>query len=126
MRPVQWYFDNLLPEEELRRVAATDAGLKDQDDAFALLQYLGAEPAGSLSYQRIDRHYLELVDWAANMEKARAPAFPGSIAPSRPTRACGRSAGRHWRVTFGPTWGRGRARCRPARIASCPCRPRCS
>lgn len=49
LRPVQWYFDNLLPEEELRRVAATDAGLKDQDDAFALLQYLGAESAGSLT-----------------------------------------------------------------------------
>jgi serine/threonine-protein kinase HipA len=49
LRPVQWYFDNLLPEEELRRVAAKDAGLKDQDDAFALLQYLGAESAGSLT-----------------------------------------------------------------------------
>jgi serine/threonine-protein kinase HipA len=49
LRPVQWYFDNLLPEEELRRVAAADAGLKDQDDAFALLQFLGAESAGSLT-----------------------------------------------------------------------------
>ena len=49
LRPVQWYFDNLLPEEELRRVVAKDAGLKDQDDAFALLQYLGAESAGSLT-----------------------------------------------------------------------------
>jgi serine/threonine-protein kinase HipA len=49
LRPVQWYFDNLLPEEELRRVAAKDAGLKDHEDAFALLQYLGAESAGSLT-----------------------------------------------------------------------------
>jgi serine/threonine-protein kinase HipA len=48
LRPVQWYFDNLLPEGELRRAVAQDAGVKDQDDAFALLQYLGAESAGSL------------------------------------------------------------------------------
>lgn len=49
LRPVQWYFDNLLPEGELRRSVAQDAGVKDQDDAFALLQYLGAESAGSLT-----------------------------------------------------------------------------
>ncbi len=49
LRPVQWYFDNLLPEGELRRGVAQDAGVKDQDDAFALLQYLGAESAGSLT-----------------------------------------------------------------------------
>ena len=46
-RPVQWYFDNLLPEEALREALIKDAGLKG-DDAFALLQYLGAESAGSL------------------------------------------------------------------------------
>ena len=46
-RPVQWYFDNLLPEESLREALLKDAGLKG-DDAFALLQYLGAESAGSL------------------------------------------------------------------------------
>ncbi len=46
-RPVQWYFDNLLPEETLREALIKDAGVKG-DDAFALLQYLGAESAGSL------------------------------------------------------------------------------
>ena len=46
-RPVQWYFDNLLPEEALREALIKDAGLKG-DNAFALLQYLGAESAGSL------------------------------------------------------------------------------
>jgi serine/threonine-protein kinase HipA len=46
-RPVQWYFDNLLPEETLRETITKEAGLKG-DDAFALLQYLGAESAGSL------------------------------------------------------------------------------
>ena len=48
-RPVQWYFDNLLPEERLREVVAKEAGLKDAQDAFALLTYLGAESAGSLT-----------------------------------------------------------------------------
>ena len=48
-RPVQWYFDNLLPEEKLREVLAKEAGLKDAQDAFALLTYLGAESAGSLT-----------------------------------------------------------------------------
>ena len=46
-RPVQWYFDNLLPEEKLRETVWKEAGLKG-DDAFALLAYLGVESAGSL------------------------------------------------------------------------------
>jgi serine/threonine-protein kinase HipA len=46
-RPVQWYFDNLLPEEELRSVIAKEANLS-AEDAFALLAYFGAESAGSL------------------------------------------------------------------------------
>lgn len=46
-RPVQWYFDNLLPEERLRETVSKEAGLRG-DDAFALLAYLGAESAGSL------------------------------------------------------------------------------
>ena len=48
-RPVQWYFDNLLPEELLRESVAKEAGLKGAEDAFALLEYLGAESAGSLT-----------------------------------------------------------------------------
>jgi len=48
-RPVQWYFDNLLPEEALRRLVALEAGVRDHEDAFALLAYLGAESAGSLT-----------------------------------------------------------------------------
>jgi len=46
-RPVQWYFDNLLPEEQLREALSREAGLAG-DDAFALLEVLGAESAGSL------------------------------------------------------------------------------
>lgn len=47
-RPVQWYFDNLLPEELLRQRISKEADIKG-DDAFALLEYLGAESAGSLT-----------------------------------------------------------------------------
>jgi serine/threonine-protein kinase HipA len=46
-RPVQWYFDNLLPEEGQRLAISKEARLS-ADDAFALLEYLGAESAGSL------------------------------------------------------------------------------
>ncbi|MEG2468998.1 MAG: HipA domain-containing protein [Comamonas sp.] len=46
-RPVQWYFDNLLPEEQLRIVLAKEAKI-DEADAFGLLGYFGAESAGSL------------------------------------------------------------------------------
>ena len=46
-RPVQWYFDNLPPEEHMRAALNQEAQLAG-DDAFALLQYLGAESAGSL------------------------------------------------------------------------------
>lgn len=48
LRPVQWYFDNLLPEERLREAVAREANI-NADDSFALLEYLGAESAGSLT-----------------------------------------------------------------------------
>lgn len=47
-RPVQWYFDNLLPEEGQRILLAGDAGL-DAADAFGLLAWYGAESAGSVT-----------------------------------------------------------------------------
>ncbi|HRL95225.1 MAG: HipA domain-containing protein [Pseudomonas sp.] len=47
-RPVQWYFDNLLPEEGQRHLIAKAAGAAIED-AFALLQHFGAESAGSLT-----------------------------------------------------------------------------
>ena len=45
-RPVQWYFDNLLPEEGQRVLLAGDARL-DAADAFGLLAWYGAESAGA-------------------------------------------------------------------------------
>ena len=46
LRPVQWYFDNLLPEEAQRTLVARPAGT-DPGDAFGLLAYYGGESAGS-------------------------------------------------------------------------------
>lgn len=48
LRPVQWYFDNLLPEEEQRQLMATEADIRTAD-AFGLLSYYGSESAGSLT-----------------------------------------------------------------------------
>ena len=47
-RPVQWYFDNLLPEEGQRILLSADANL-DKADAFGLLSFYGAESAGSVT-----------------------------------------------------------------------------
>ncbi|MEN1928011.1 HipA domain-containing protein [Luteimonas sp. MJ250] len=48
LRPVQWYFDNLLPEEAQRQLMAGEAGIRVAD-AFGLLAYYGSESAGSLT-----------------------------------------------------------------------------
>lgn len=48
VRPVQWYFDNLLPEEGQRQLIAKAAGTA-VEDAFSLLAHFGAESAGSLT-----------------------------------------------------------------------------
>ncbi|HEX4916541.1 MAG TPA: HipA N-terminal domain-containing protein [Limnobacter sp.] len=45
---MQWYFDNLLPEEGARVLLAKDARV-DRADAFGLLQHYGAESAGSMT-----------------------------------------------------------------------------
>lgn len=47
-RPVQWFFDNLLPEEGIRGLLARDAHV-DAADAFGLLAYYGPESAGALT-----------------------------------------------------------------------------
>src|SRR5690606_16571942 len=46
-RPVQWFFDNLLPEDDARRLMAQAASV-DPADAFGLLQHYGPESAGAL------------------------------------------------------------------------------
>lgn len=63
-RPVQWYFDNLLPEEGQRVLLAGDAQL-DAADAFGLLAWYGAESAGSVTLLPTDAE-------PQNMESLRA------------------------------------------------------
>lgn len=45
LRPVQWFFDNLLPEDAARELLAAELSLSSAD-AFGLLTALGAESAG--------------------------------------------------------------------------------
>ncbi|HXS90659.1 MAG TPA: HipA domain-containing protein [Steroidobacteraceae bacterium] len=47
-RPVQWFFDNLLPEEQAREVFAKEAKLA-ASDAYGLLAYYGKESAGAIT-----------------------------------------------------------------------------
>src|SRR5690606_4645859 len=50
IRPVQWFFDNLLPEEKTRDVLAREAKV-DGSDAFGMLAYYGRESAGAITLQ---------------------------------------------------------------------------
>jgi len=52
-RPVQWFFDNLLPEEQARELLAKEAKLPGTD-AFALLAYYGQESAGAITLRLSD------------------------------------------------------------------------
>jgi serine/threonine-protein kinase HipA len=47
-RPVQWFFDNLLPEEAMRTAIAREARV-DASDAWGLLSFFGRETAGALT-----------------------------------------------------------------------------
>ena len=49
-RPVQWFFDNLLPEETSREVLAQEANIASTD-AFGLLAYYGKESAGAITLE---------------------------------------------------------------------------
>jgi serine/threonine-protein kinase HipA len=51
LRPVQWYFDNLLPEDQLRALIAREADAP-VEDAFELLTILGRESAGCLTLRK--------------------------------------------------------------------------
>lgn len=53
-RPVEWFFDNLLPEELLRHMLSKEAGIVGHD-AFALLECFGSECAGSLTLSRSEK-----------------------------------------------------------------------
>ncbi|PAJ71824.1 hypothetical protein CJF42_24615 [Pseudoalteromonas sp. NBT06-2] len=48
-RPIQHFFDNLLPEENARSLLAKDLDVKDVYDTFLLLKKSGKESAGALT-----------------------------------------------------------------------------
>lgn len=65
-RPVQWFFDNLLPEEAARDLLAADAKIPAAD-AFGLLAYYGRESAGAITLRMPTElpgpdGYIELTD----------------------------------------------------------------
>lgn len=78
-RPVQWYFDNLLPEEGQRVLLAADANLA-VGDACGLLALYGAESAGSLTLLPTEASLQEplrpLSDGALEMRIRQLPKVP--------------------------------------------------
>lgn len=48
-RPIQHFFDNLLPEEGARKLLAKDLKVRDESDTFLLLAKSGKESAGALT-----------------------------------------------------------------------------
>ncbi|MGJ8619786.1 MAG: HipA domain-containing protein [Methylophilaceae bacterium] len=53
VRPVQWFFDNLLPEEDARK-RLVSALPKGEWDAWELLAHLGSESAGAITILKPD------------------------------------------------------------------------
>jgi serine/threonine-protein kinase HipA len=49
VRPVQWFFDNLLPEEAARTQLVNNQTSPEKVDAWYLLEQFGAESAGAIS-----------------------------------------------------------------------------
>jgi len=74
VRPVQWFFDNLLPEEGLREAIGKEEGIAGAD-AFGLLERLGAESAGALVLQPEGAteapHGTQLLTYSALSERIR-------------------------------------------------------
>ena len=68
-RQVQWYFDNLLPEEGQRQLLAHDAHV-EQADALGLLTYYGAESVGSVVLLPEDAQKQEAADWRLLSDEA--------------------------------------------------------
>lgn len=87
-RPVQWFFDNLLPEAQARSYWAGKAGL-DENDALAMLAHYGRESVGALTLLEPGQRQAEpgrrpLTD-ALLGERIRALPAPaeGEAAPKR-------------------------------------------
>ena len=87
-RPVQWFFDNLLPEETARELLAQDAQIPSAD-AFGLLAHFGRESAGAITLLApgevtAESGYLPLTDEELHERIGRLPHHAlASGAPKR-------------------------------------------
>lgn len=87
-RPVQWFFDNLLPEDAAREVLAREAQLPTAD-AFSLLAWFGKESAGAITLAAADDRppesgYVPLSDKELHQRISRLPRHAlASGAPKR-------------------------------------------
>jgi len=80
-RPIQHFFDNLLPEENARKLLAKDLKIKDETDTFLLLQKSGKESAGALTLlpegvEIPDRKVENLTDEQISERIANLPKSP--------------------------------------------------
>jgi serine/threonine-protein kinase HipA len=78
-RPVQWFFDNLLPEDAARQQLVASLGNSVAvTDAWALLAYFGAESAGALTLLEPGKSLPEagLVELPDDALNARIEAMP--------------------------------------------------
>lgn len=87
-RPVQWFFDNLLPEAQARTYWAGKARI-DENDAFAMLTHYGRESVGALTLLEPGQHQAPplLSPLSEDLLRERIRALPamaqGQAAPKR-------------------------------------------
>ena len=106
-RTVQWYFDNLLPEEHRREVISREQNV-GASDAFGLLERLGAESAGSLVLVPQESSELERGDQALTTEElsARIQNLPRASLTSRSPKRMSLAGAQHKMVVlFNPETG---------------------
>lgn len=80
-RPVQRFFDNLLPEENARILLAREIDIPDPEDSFLLLAHSGQESAGALTLLKEDVNFpsvggVELSDAELSLRIKNLPKAP--------------------------------------------------
>lgn len=106
-RTVQWYFDNLLPEEQMRELLSQEQNV-GASDAFGLLERLGAESAGSLVLLPPGGPEPERGDQALTLEElsARIQNLPRASLTSRSPKRMSLAGAQHKMVVlFNPETG---------------------
>ncbi|WP_236574199.1 HipA domain-containing protein [Hydrogenophaga sp. PBL-H3] len=100
-RTVQWYFDNLLPEEQMRELLGREQNV-GASDAFGLLERLGAESAGSLVLSPPGGPQPERGDQALTLEElsARIQNLPRASLTSRSPKRMSLAGAQHKMVVL--------------------------